>query len=191
MNLLHLSNIIKELRIKKKLTQKDLAEALRVSEKTISKWETGRGFPDISLFEPLAQVLEISMIELFNGELISNHNKSANMLKTKFYVCPMCHNVIMSIGEGVFNCCGNQLLVQDAEMTDHLTIEMNDGQWYIHQEHPMSKNDYISFYAYVTSDRIQFVKLYPEQHPSARFTPTGHGIIYFYHNKNGLFKKQI
>ena len=53
--------MVKELREKKKLTQKDLAEKLRISDKTISKWETGKGLPDITLVAPLAEALGISV----------------------------------------------------------------------------------------------------------------------------------
>ena len=49
---------IKALREKNRLTQQQLAEKLCVSDKAISKWETGKGFPDISLIEPLANVLQ-------------------------------------------------------------------------------------------------------------------------------------
>ena len=81
---------IKQLREKRNLTQADLAEKLQVSSKTVSKWETGKGLPDISLLQPLAQALGISVIELMNGEHIINQNVSANMMRSKFYVCPLC-----------------------------------------------------------------------------------------------------
>lgn len=55
--------IIKELREKNQLTQNELAEKLNVSDKTISKWETAKGYPDISLLEPIAEVFKISVTE--------------------------------------------------------------------------------------------------------------------------------
>lgn len=81
---------IKQLRESKNLTQAELAEKIGVSSKTISKWETAKGLPDITLLQPLAHVLGISVIELMNGEHITNRNISANMLRCKFYVCPIC-----------------------------------------------------------------------------------------------------
>ncbi|MHC1696291.1 MAG: helix-turn-helix domain-containing protein [Eubacteriales bacterium] len=89
-------SIIKNLRERKGYTQKQLAEILMVSDKTVSKWETQKGLPDISLIEPLTQALGISVTELLAGEYITNANKSANMLRGCFYVCPICGNVIRS-----------------------------------------------------------------------------------------------
>ncbi len=102
--------VIKRLRENKKMTQEELANKLCVSSKAVSKWETGNGFPDISLLEPLSNALDISVIELLSGKDISNHNQSANMLKGRFYICPICGNVIFSIGEAVISCCGINLI---------------------------------------------------------------------------------
>lgn len=106
MNTYVTGNTIKQLREGRKLTQAELAEILGVSSKTVSKWETAKGLPDISLLQPLAQALGISVIELMNGEHITNRNTSANMLRCKFYVCPICGNVIHTIGNAVISCCG-------------------------------------------------------------------------------------
>lgn len=184
------STMIKELREKKGYTQSILASKLMVSEKTILKWESGRGLPDISLLEPLSKALEVSLIELFNGKEIVNNNKTANMLKTKFYVCPICGNIITSIGEGTYSCCGNNLILQEAEDID-INYSFQDNEIYIELDYPMTKENYISFIAYVTSDSIQFTKLYPEQASEARFIRKGRGIIYYYNNKEGLFKRKI
>ena len=109
---------IKQLREKKKMTQAELAERIGVSSKTVSKWETAKGLPDISLLQPLAQALGISVIELMNGEHITNRNISANMLRCKFYVCPICGNVIHSTGNAVVSCCGVTLPALEAEAAD-------------------------------------------------------------------------
>ena len=58
---------IKELREKNKITQVQLAEKLGVSDKTVSKWETGKGYPDITLLEPIADALRVSVAELITG----------------------------------------------------------------------------------------------------------------------------
>ena len=58
---------IKRLREAKGITQTQLAEQIGVSSKAVSKWETGRGIPDISLIEPLSKALGVSIIELMSG----------------------------------------------------------------------------------------------------------------------------
>ena len=78
---------IRALRDRKALTQKQLAEKLCISDKTISKWETGKGLPDISLLEDLARALGVSLTELMTGDLQTNENRSANLRRMGFYVC--------------------------------------------------------------------------------------------------------
>ena len=95
---------IKRLRERKNLTQAQLAERLDVSPKTISKWETAKGLPDISLLGAIASALDISIMELMSGDTVINGNVSANMLRSKIYVCPVCGNVINSVGEAVIRC---------------------------------------------------------------------------------------
>ena len=87
-------NTIKTLRERNSMTQLMLAEKLGVSDKTISKWETGKGYPDITLLEPIAKAFQVSVTELISGNTISNANVASNMLRSKFYVCPVCGNVI-------------------------------------------------------------------------------------------------
>lgn len=183
--------MIKNLREEKRMTQKELADKILVSEKTISKWETGKGLPDISLLEPLSKALGVSLVELFQGEVVVNKNKAANILKTKFYICPVCGNIITSIGEGSFSCCGRTLIVQEAEKDDSIQIEKQENELYIVIASPMNKTDYIFFIAYCTIDSIQMKKLYPEQNAEAIFSINGPGIIYYYNNKNGLFSKKV
>lgn len=185
--------LIKELREKNKMTQVELANIINVSDKTISKWETAKGLPDISLIEPLAKALKVSVIELMNGDYIINENKSANMLKSSFYVCPVCGNVIYSTGENINSCCGIVLPKLEAELDekDIINIQTIENEYYININHEMKKDHYISFIAYVTNDRVQLVKLYPEQTPETRFARRGSGLIYMYCNKDGLFKKEV
>ena len=59
--------VIKELREKSQLTQSELAAKLNVSDKAISKWETAKGYPDISLLEPIANVFGISITDFYQG----------------------------------------------------------------------------------------------------------------------------
>ena len=186
--------IIKQLREKRNLTQIELANIIMVSDKTISKWETGRGLPDISLIEPLASALNVSVIELMNGEYITNQNKSCNMMKSKFFVCPICGNIIHTTGDSINSCCGIYLpsLEAENENEEHtISCEIIENELFISINHDMTKEHYISFIAYVTSDRCEIVKLYPEQNAETRFFYRGSGLIYVYCNKDGLIKKII
>ena len=105
---------IKALREKYRMTQAELAEQICVSDKAVSKWETGRGFPDVSLLEPLGKALHVSVPELLCGQTIVNRNRSANMMKSLFYVCPVCGNVLFARGDAVISCCGIQLPALEA-----------------------------------------------------------------------------
>ena len=182
--------VIKELREKNHLTQAELAEKLNVSDKTVSKWETAKGYPDISLLEPIAKVFGISVTELISGNAVSNVNVSANMMRSKFYVCPVCGNSIHSIGEAVIQCHGIILTPCQAEETDEnhmIFIERIEDEYYIRVEHAMTKQHYISFIAGLASDKVQIVKLYPEGNAEARLKINGVKKILFYCNRDGLF----
>ena len=185
---------IKALRESRKLTQAELAKNIGVSSKTVSKWETAKGLPDISLLQPLAQALGISVIELMNGEHITNKNVSANMLRCKFYVCPICGNAIHSTGNAVVSCCGitlPTLETEDADDAHVITIEKVEDEYFISISHPMTKQHFISFVAFVYSDRIQIVKFYTEGNAETRLQRPGRGYLYYYCNQHGLFKKQV
>jgi len=186
--------VIRKLREKNNMTQAELAVRLNVSDKTISKWETAKGYPDISLLEPIAKVFGISITELISGNAVSNVNVSANMLRSRFYVCPVCGNVIHSMGEAVINCHGVLLAPAQAEETDEqhkIFIEKVEDEYYVRIEHDMTKKHYISFAAALSSDKIQMIKLYPEGNPEARFKINGVKKIFFYCNKDGLFSIDI
>ena len=182
--------VIKELREKDKMTQFQLAEKLGVSDKTVSKWETGKGYPDITLLEPIAKVFRISVTELISGSTIHNANVSANMMRSKFYVCPVCGNVIHTMGEAAIHCHGILLTPLEAEPTDErhmIFIERVEYEYYVRIDHSMTKEHYISFVAAASSDDMQMVKLYPEGNAEVRFKLRGVRRIFFYCNRDGLF----
>ncbi|MBP3469290.1 MAG: helix-turn-helix domain-containing protein [Lachnospiraceae bacterium] len=186
--------VIKELREKSKMTQLQLAERLGVSDKTISKWETGKGYPDITLLEPIADAFSVSVTELISGNTVYNSNVSANMQRSKFYICPVCGNVIHSMGEAVIHCHGIPLTPAEAEETEgshKIILERIEDEYYVRIDHDMTKNHYISFIATQSSDRIQMVKLYPEGNAEARFQIRGVKRILFYCNRDGLFQLTI
>ena len=185
---------IRQLRESRNLTQAELAEKIGVSSKTVSKWETAKGLPDISLLQPLAQTLGISVIELMNGEHITNKNMSANLLRSKFYVCPICGNVIHSTGNAVISCCGVTLPALEAETAEEahsITVQNVEDEQFITIHHPMTKQHFISFAAFVTSDRVQMVKFYPEGNAETRLQLRGMGYLYYYCNRHGLFRKKV
>ncbi len=182
--------VIRKLRENKKMTQEELAEKLFVSSKAVSKWETGQGFPDVSLIEPLAKALGISVIELLSGEDIKNINRASNMNRCKFYVCPVCGNVIEATGEAVVSCCGITLPPLEAEACDaehQIKKETVEDEYYVTLDHPMTKEHYMSFIAAVSDDGIQLKKLYPEGPCEARFRISAVRKIYAFCNRHGLF----
>ena len=185
---------IRQLRESRKMTQAELAGKLGVSSKTISKWETARGLPDISLLQPLAGALGISVIELMNGQHIINRNISANMLRCRFTVCPLCGNVIHSTGHAVVSCCGITLPALEAEEADDshgITIETVEDEHFVTVHHPMTKTHFISFLAFVNDHRVQLVKFYPEGDAQARLQLRGRGLLYYYCNRHGLFQRKV
>lgn len=194
MNTYVTSSTIKKLREAKALTQLQLADEIGVTAKAVSKWETAKGLPDISLIESLARALGVSVMELMSGETVINKNASSNMLLSKFYVCPVCGNIIHTTGETVISCCGISLPALETEEldTDHrVIIENVEDEKFITVEHEMSKSHYISFIAYVTTDRVQLVKLYPEGNAETRMQFRGRGYLYIYCNRHGLMKKRV
>jgi DNA-binding XRE family transcriptional regulator/desulfoferrodoxin (superoxide reductase-like protein) len=186
--------MIKRLREERNITQQQLAEIMGVSDKAVSKWETGRGYPDITLVETLAAALGVSVIELFSGADVVNKNKAANMLKTNIYVCPICGNIVQSTGEAVVSCCGITLPALEAEPADDnhsIEIEKVEDEYYVTISHEMSKTHYISFMAALKFDGFEIKKLYPESEAEARFKISGTKELYYFCNKHGLFKVKV
>ncbi len=182
---------IRELREKNGFTQKQLGDLLSVSDKAVSKWETGKGLPDSTLLLPLASALGVSVSELLRGEQVENKNRAANMSRGKFYVCPLCGNVIFAAGNAEISCCGIHLPPLDAEPADEkhgVTVELIENEYYITMDHPMTKEHYISFLAHVTGERVQIVKWYPEQNAETRIPRVRRGKLYAYCNLHGLFE---
>ena len=182
--------VIKELREKNKMTQLQLADKLGVSDKTVSKWETAKGYPDITLLQSIAEAFSVSVTELISGNAVYNSNVSANVLKSKFYVCPVCGNIIHSMGEAVIHCHGVLLTAETAERSDEshkITVEKIEDEYFVKIDRAMTKNHYISFIAALSCDKIELVKLYPEGSNEARFKRSGVEKILFYCNRDGLF----
>ena len=185
---------IKRLREAKGITQSALAQMIGVSPKAVSKWETAKGLPDITLIEPLSKALGVSVMELMSGDTVINKNISSNMLRSKFYVCPVCGNVIHTTGEALVSCCGITLIPLEPEESDeehNIEIEKVEDEYYVTVAHPMTKTHFISFIAHITTDKVQFQKFYPEGNAETRLSLRGRGYLYIYCNRHGLMKKKI
>ena len=187
--------VIRSLREKQGMTQAQLAERLCVTDKAVSKWETGKGFPDLTLLEPLAAALRVSVPELLSGRVIVNGNRASNLLRSRLHVCPVCGNVMFAKGDSLISCCGIELPPLEAEAPDdahRAMIENVENEYFVTIPHPMDKEHFISFMAYVTMDRFEMKALYPEGNAEARFFPRSrNGKLYFYCNRHGLFCQKL
>lgn len=185
-----IGSLIYELRKDKNMTQKQIADLMNISDKTISKWERGLGCPDISLLPELSQILGVSIEQILSGEINLNDLVGGNMNKLKFYVCPQCGNLITATGNATISCCGKMLealVAKKAEEGHKLNIEPVEDELYVTANHEMKKEHYISFVAYVKGDRAFITKQYPEWNMQFRFRKSGHGKLYFYCTNHGLF----
>ena len=182
--------LIRDLRKARGMTQKEVAESLGVLPKTVSKWETGHGFPDVSAVSCLSEILGVDEKTLLSGSLTQNPEEVGNMKKTKFYVCPKCGGFLWGGGESNVSCCGHVLkpLEAKAEEEGHKASVLDtENDFYVSFGHEMTKEHYISFAAYVCFDRVLVVRLYPEQDSAVRFPKMYGGKLYFYCNNHGMF----
>ena len=190
MNNENTGKLILRLRKESNMTQKQLADAMNISDKTISKWERGLGLPDVSLLRELSEILGINVERLLSGELKAEDRDGGNMKKVKFYVCQECGNVITATGGGEISCCGRKLaalIAKPADESHRLNVQEIENDYYITFSHDMSKDHHVGFVAYVTWDRVLLIKLYPEQNPEVRFPRMQKGKIYFYCSNDGLW----
>lgn len=182
---------IKHLREAKNMTQAALAEKLLVSDKAVSKWETGKGYPDITLLQPLSAALGVSVAELLSGQCVVNANRSANIARSKWYVCPVCGNVLWGTGAAAISCCGIALPPLEPEAPDDAhtpSVAVVEDEYDVTlPNHPMSKEHHLSFFAAVGDNGVQIVKLYPEGPAEAWFKISRVRRLYFYCNRHGLF----
>ena len=194
MDLSKTGSLIAGLRREKGLTQKEVAERLGISAKTVSKWETGHGFPDVSLVAELSKIFGIDTEKLLQGEMPKTKADAGNIKRMKFYVCNSCGNIITSMGDAQITCCGRTLLPLEPKEIDNLhklNFEQIEDEHYITFSHPMTKEHYISFVSYVRFDRVLTVKLYPEQGGEIRFPRMRGGKMYYYCINHGLFELKV
>lgn len=191
-----IGSLIYKLRKEKDMTQKQVADLLNISDKTVSKWERGLGCPDVSILTELSKIFDINIEKILLGDLQPNNVNGGNMKRIKFYVCPSCGNIISTTGEGEISCCGRKLKAEVAKTLDDshkITVEEVENDYYVEIDHEMTKEHYISFVAYVTYDRVLLIKLYPEQSPTVRFPRLcgkfERGKFYIFCNQHGLMLK--
>ena len=100
-------------------------------------------------------------------------------------------SVITATGNALDSCCGIPLPALEAEAPDEdraITVETVEDEHFVTVRHPMTKAHFISFIAFVTSDRIQLVKCYPEGNAETRMQLRGRGYLYYYCNRHGRFR---
>lgn len=186
--------LIRELRERRRMTQADLARLVNVSDKAVSKWETGRGYPDIALLEVVAGALGTSSAELLGGHCVENDNVSANMVRSRLYVCPVCGNVVCATGEAHISCHGQVLAPLEAQPAtgEHaLTARMVEGELLVESDHPMEKGHHLTFLCALSSERAQLVRLYPEGPAQARLMRAGVRDVYVNCSRHGLFRAPV
>lgn len=194
MDLIKNGNLLRELRKEKGLTQKELAEKLGIVAKTVSKWETGRGFPDLSTLSELSEIFGVSEKSLLCGKLPHNEQETGNIARTKFYVCSSCGSIMQGMGNCEVLCCGKSLNPLQAQTSNNehiLTISEIEDELFLEISHSMSKEHYISFITYLGYDKLYYFRLYPEQDCVIRIPKVYNGKILYYCNQHGLFEYRI
>lgn len=194
MNCEKIGILIKKLRLENNMTQKQLADKMTISDKTVSKWERGLGMPELSLLSSLSDIFNVDIKEMLTGTIMTNNAVEGNMKNTKYYVCQLCDNITICSGKAKVYCCGRELQElkpRKAEEQEKLTIEDIENEWYVTSDNPMTKENYITFVAFMTGDRVDIVKQYPEWNLQARFNKISHGKLLWYSKKCGLLFQNI
>lgn len=169
--------LIRRLRRELGLTQLQLAGRLGVSDKAVSKWERGLGSPEVSTLPRLSQVLGVDLARMLQGDLTPNDLVGGNMKKLNYYACPACGGLTFCTGAAEVSCCGRKLsplTPRKSGAEERLRVEEVETDWFITSSHPMRKENYISFVAFATGDRLQVVKQYPEWDLQLRIPRRGH-----------------
>ncbi len=191
MNAEKTGKIIYEARTKKGMTQKELAEAISVTDKAVCKWEKGHGCPDITLLSQLSKVLEIDIQSILRGELVKNNSIAGNMNRLKFYRCPTCGNLVTSAKEIEISCCGNKLHSVEASTTDdpkyQPIISEFDGRYLVSFKHPMTKDEYIANLITVQYDKLMVTNLFAEQEAVVTLPQIGGLRMFVITSKGELF----
>ncbi|MBR5314669.1 MAG: XRE family transcriptional regulator, partial [Clostridia bacterium] len=103
-------------------------------------------------------------------------------------------NIVPAVGNAVVSCCGITLPKAEAEEVDdahRIQIESIEDEHFLTIDHEMTKSHFISFVAYVTTDRFLLVKLYPEGNAETRIRLRRQGYLYIYCNRHGLMRQKL
>lgn len=191
MNAEKTGKIIYEARTKKGMTQKELAEAISVTDKAVCKWEKGHGCPDITLLSQLSKVLEIDIQSILRGEIEKNITMAGNLKRFKFYRCSTCGNFIFSAKEIETSCCGNKLKCLELKETDdpkyQPIISEFDGRYLVSFNHPMTKDEYIANFVTLQYDKVSVTNLFAEQEAVITLPQIGGLKMFVITNKSELF----
>lgn len=194
MNQTETGNLIRQFRIANGLTQKQLADRICVSDKAVSKWECGKGCPDISLLAALADVFGTNVEVLLTGRIDKNEKEKGDMKKIRFYFCPSCGNIVTSAADANVTCCGKTLpalLPRKASESEMLKVESTDGEWYITSGHPMSKTHFIRFVAFVSDSAVMLFRQYPEWDINLTVPMYRAGRLMWFCSECGLFYQDL
>lgn len=181
--------LLAQLRKEQGLKQREVAQALNVSNKTVSKWECGLGYPDASLWPRLSEIFKVDIAPLMAGEIPRNRPDAGNLSRLRFHVCPDCLNVLFSTGGASIFCCGRTLSPLNAVVDDNtppISKRISDSEYYITIAHEMTRSHYLLFAAYIKNDRVQFTRMYPEQNAELRIPMEKGGKLYLYCIRHGL-----
>lgn len=189
MDSIKIGALIAKVRKEKGMAQKNIADTLGVSNKTVSKWECGQGCADISYWPALSALLGMDIAQMMEGKITLNRPDIGKLDQIHFFVCPDCGNILTATGSAALFCCGRKLEILtesgDAEKP-LLDWTESDTEFYVTVKHPMNKEHYLSFAAYVNQDRYFLVRLYPEQDSAFRIPACGSGKLYLYCCRHGL-----
>ena len=169
MDNIKVGELIRCLRTEHHMTQLQLAEKLHISDKTVSKWERGKGCPELSLITELSRIFEVDLQDLLSGELKQNPLLANSMKQMKFYLCPDCGNLLTAMADSSVSCCGRKLQAVSPVKAEH----------------------YITFVALLTADGILLKKQYPEWDLQVRIPAFGHGRLLWHCSKHGLFYQEV
>lgn len=187
--------LLGRLRRERGMTQKQTAEKLQVSDRTISKWERGAGLPDVSTLPALSALYGVDIEKILEGNLQEKGVETGNMKRMQFMRCGHCGNLFWSTGGGEVSCCGRRLKPLQAQEIDEahdIKVEEIDNEYYItFAHHEMTKMHFITFAALVSWDRATVVRLYPEQSGEVRLPRQRRGDLYLCCSQHGLFHKKI
>ncbi|WP_337528721.1 helix-turn-helix domain-containing protein [Anaerotignum faecicola] len=194
MDLEKTGELLSRLRKECGMTQKQVAEKLQISDRTVSKWERGAGLPDVSLLKDISALYDVDIEKILDGNLEEKGVEVGNMKRMNFTRCVHCGNIFWSTGGGEISCCGRKLTPLTAQPMDKMhdvKIEEIDNEYFVTFDHEMTKEHYIVFAALVSWDRATVVRLYPEQSGELRLPRQRRGELYLCCNKDGLFRKKL